>query len=68
MEAMDDIASGKFPIAIANWPRAYVVVDIGSTTMIRDEVTKKGWTSFYFAKRVGGALLDSNAVKLLKMA
>ncbi len=68
MEAMDDIAAGKFPIAIANWPRAYVVVDIGSTTMIRDEITKKGWTSFYFAKRVGGALLDSNAIKLLKMA
>lgn len=67
-EAMPDIASGEFAVAFGNWRRGYAVVDKPELTLIVDRVTKKGWSKLYFAKRVGGGVVDSNAIKLLKFA
>jgi predicted phage gp36 major capsid-like protein len=36
--------------------------------MVRDEITKVGWVRFPMAKRVGGRILDSNAIKLLRVS
>ena len=66
--AMPEIGASALPIAIADWRRFYAVVDIGDLTLIRDAVTSKGNTRFYAEKRVGGAVLDSNAAKLMAMA
>jgi HK97 family phage major capsid protein len=68
MEDMPDIALDALPIAFGNFRRGYLVVDRIGMTMVRDNVTQPGWTKFYFAKRVGGAVIDSNAIKFLKMA
>lgn len=65
-EDMPDIGANAYPVAFGNWRRGYVVVDRIGTRVIRDQVTKPGWTKFYITKRVGGAPLDSNAIKLLK--
>jgi HK97 family phage major capsid protein len=65
---MPDLGAGALPIAFGNFRRAYLITDRTGMTMIRDNVTKPGWTKFYFSKRTGGALIDSNAVKFLKMA
>lgn len=36
--------------------------------MLRDPYTAKPFVGFYMTKRVGGFLVDSNAIKLLKFS
>jgi HK97 family phage major capsid protein len=67
-EGMPDIASGSFSIAFGNWQRGYAIVDKPGLRLIVDRVTQKGWTKMYFSKRVGGGVVDSNAIKLLKFS
>lgn len=67
-EDMPDLGAGALPIAFGNWRRGYQITDRVGMTMIRDNITQPGWTKFYFAKRTGGAVIDSNAIKFLKMA
>ena len=67
-EDMPDIAADSFPIAFGNFQRGYLITDRGPLTVIRDEVTKPGWIKLYVAKRVGGKVSDSNAIKLLKFS
>lgn len=67
-EDMPDVAADAFPIAFGNFRRGYMIVDRVGLRVIRDQVTLPGWTKFYFAKRVGGTLIDSNAIKLMKVA
>ncbi|MBX9859346.1 MAG: phage major capsid protein [Sphingomonas sp.] len=66
-ESMPDVAANAFPIAFGNWRRGYAIVDRIGMKLIRDNVTRKGWTKLYFYRRVGGAPLDTNAIKLLKI-
>lgn len=66
-EAMPDIAANAFPIAFGNWRRGYAIVDKVGLKLIRDNVTRKGWTKLYFYRRVSGHPLDTNAIKLLKI-
>ena len=67
-EDMPAIASGAFSIAFGDFRRGYLVADRGALVMVRDEVTKPGFIKFYVAKRVGGTISDSDAIKLLKFA
>lgn len=67
-EAMPDIAADSFSVAFGNWRRGYAIVDRQQLRLIVDKVTKKGWTKMYFSRRVGGGVVDSNAIKLLKFA
>jgi len=67
-ENMPDIGAGQYPIAFGNFQKGYVIVDRHELRLLRDPYTKKGWVKFYFTKRVGGSLTDSNAIKLLKIA
>lgn len=67
-EDMPDVGANEFPIAFGNWRRGYLIVDRKGTTVLRDPYTKPGWVKFYISKRVGGALTDSKAIKLLKIA
>ncbi len=67
-EAMPDIGADTTPIGFGNWRRGYAIVDRPGMKLIRDNVTKKGWTKLYFSKRVGGAPMDTNAIKFLKFS
>lgn len=67
-EDMPNIAANAFPIALGDFSRGYLIADIPGIWMVRDELTKTGWVKFPMAKRVGGKVLDSNAIKLLKVA
>jgi HK97 family phage major capsid protein len=68
MEGMPDIGTNALPIAFGNFAFGYRIIDRTGLRVIRDEVTTPGWTKWYFARRVGGAVVDSNAIKLLKCA
>lgn len=65
---MPVIASAAGIVTIADFQKFYAVVDIGTTTTIRDPYTSKGSTLFYFEKRIGGGVVDSNAGKVLVMS
>jgi HK97 family phage major capsid protein len=67
-EHMPRVTSGAFPIAFGAWQRGYTVVDRTGFTVLRDPYTVKGQVQFYVRKRVGGAVRDSNAIKVLKVA
>lgn len=67
-EDMPDIAANAFPIAVGDFSRGYLIADIPGMWMVRDELTKPGWVRFQMARRVGGKVLDSNAIKLVKIA
>lgn len=66
-EDMPDIAAGTFPIAFGNFRHGYLIAESGATQILRDPYTNKPFVHFYATKRVGGQVLDSNAIKLLKI-
>ena len=67
-EDMPDIAAGAFPIAFGNFRAGYLIAERSATTILRDPFTNKPFVHFYATKRVGGQVLDSDAIKLLKIA
>ncbi len=66
-EDMPDIAAGTFPIAFGNFRHGYLIAERTATQVLRDPFTNKPFVHFYATKRVGGQVLDSNAIKLLKI-
>ena len=67
-EHMPDVAPGNFPLAFGNWQRGYVIGDRTPLNVLRDPYTRKGKVLWYFRKRVYGSVLNSEAIKLLKVA
>jgi HK97 family phage major capsid protein len=67
-EDMPIIGAGNFPVACGDFSRGYLIADIPGIWMARDDITKVGWVRMPMAKRVGGKLLDTNAIKLMKVA
>ncbi|MEW8027830.1 MAG: phage major capsid protein [Candidatus Thiodiazotropha sp.] len=65
---MPQIAANSFSIAYGNFRRGYKIVDRRGIAVIRDNVTKKGWTKLFFTKRVGGGINNFEAIKLMKFA
>jgi HK97 family phage major capsid protein len=66
-EDMPAIGSGTTPIAFGNWKRAYTIVD-RTLTLLRDPFTNKPYINLYLCAYYGGALVDSEAVKVLKLS
>jgi len=66
-EDMPDIGAGAFPIAFGNFKAGYLIAERSTTTILRDPYTNKPYVQFYATRRVGGQVLDSDAIKLLKI-
>jgi len=67
-EDMPDIAANQFPIAFGNFRAGYLIAERTATSILRDPFTNKPFVHFYATKRIGGQVLDSDAIKLLKIA
>jgi HK97 family phage major capsid protein len=67
-EDMPNVAANAFPIAFGDFKAGYIIADIPSWWLLRDEITTPGYVKFPMSRRVGGKLLDTNAIKLLKIA
>ncbi|MEM9971521.1 MAG: phage major capsid protein [Pseudomonadota bacterium] len=68
-ENMPAVAANAFPIAFGNFEAGYLIADSGMMRItIDDNITKPGFVRFYIRRRVGGVTLDSEAIKLLKVA
>lgn len=66
-EDMPGIAANTFPIAFGNFKAGYLIAERGETAILRDPFTNKPFVHFYATKRIGGQVLDSEAIKLLKI-
>lgn len=64
---MPDVAANAFPVAVADWKSAYSIID-RSMSLLRDPFTNKPYVNIYAKKRVSGAVVDSCAIKLLKVS
>ncbi len=61
-------ATDSLSVAIADFSRAYTIVDRIGIRTLRDPFTDKPFVKFYTTKRVGGAVTNFEAIKLLKLA
>lgn len=67
-EDMAAIAADSLSIALADFMEAYEIVDRKGLTLIRDNLTAKPWIKFYTTRRVGGDVVNFEAIKLIKFA
>lgn len=67
-EDMPDKASNSLSIAFGNFNRGYIITDRLGTRVLRDPFSNKPFVHFYTTKRVGGGVVNSEAIKLLKFS
>lgn len=65
---MPDVGSGKTPIAFGDFKQGYQIVDRQGIRILRDPYTLKPFVKFYSTKRLGGDVIDSNAIKFLQVS
>lgn len=63
---MPALGANTFPVAFGNWQRGYLIADRMGVRVLRDPFTNKPNVHFYSTKRVGGAVVNFEAIKLLK--
>lgn len=61
-------AANSLSIACADFATAYQIVDRVGIRILRDPFTDKPFIKFYTTKRVGGDVVNYEAIKLLKLA
>jgi HK97 family phage major capsid protein len=67
-EDMPDIAPNALSIAFGNFKAGYLIAERSETSILRDPFTNKPYVNFYATKRVGGAVSNSEAIKVMKIA
>lgn len=67
-EDMPDVAADALSIAFGNFKAGYLIAERGETQILRDPFTNKPFVHFYATRRVGGQVMNSEAIKLLKFA
>jgi HK97 family phage major capsid protein len=67
-EEMPDIAAGSLSIAFGNFKAGYLIAERAETSILRDPYSNKPYVHFYATKRVGGAVSNSEAIKLMKFS
>lgn len=63
---MPAIGADAYAIAVGDFAAGYTIVDGKSITVLRDPYSAKPHVLFYTTKRVGGGLVEADAIKLIK--
>lgn len=66
-ETMPPPTAGNIAVAFGSFRDGYQIVDRMGVRILRDPYTNKPFVNFYCTKRVGGGLLDPNAIRLLRI-
>jgi HK97 family phage major capsid protein len=53
------------PIAFGNFSQSYQIVDRQGVQILRDPYSAKPYVEFYVTKRVGGDVVNFDAIKLI---
>jgi HK97 family phage major capsid protein len=64
-EDMADVATGSLSIAVGDWREGYQIVDRMGVRVLRDPYSAKPYVEFYSTKRVGGDVVNFEAIKLI---
>jgi len=67
-EDMPELSAGSLSIAFGDFKSAYQIVDRQGIRILRDSFTAKPYVKFYTTKRVGGDVVNFEALKLMKFA
>lgn len=67
-EDMPDISANSLSIAFGNFKAGYLIAERSETNILRDPYSNKPYVHFYATKRLGGAVTNSEAIKLMKFA
>lgn len=67
-EDMPAKAANSLSVAFGNFRAGYTIVDRLGVRTLRDPYSNKPYVGFYTTKRVGGILVDSEAIKVLRFA
>ena len=64
---MPDFRADNLGVILGDFKAGYKIVDKVGIHSLRDQYTEKPFVKFYTVKRVGGDVVDSNAIKVLKV-
>jgi HK97 family phage major capsid protein len=67
-EDMPDVAANTLSIAFGNFRAGYLIAERSETQIVRDPYTNKPYVNFYAVKRIGGGVVNSEAIKVMKFA
>lgn len=67
-EDMPDIAADSLSIAFGNFRAGYLIAERRATHILRDPFTNKPFVHFYATKRIGGQVMNSEAIKLMQFS
>lgn len=65
---MADIGANALPILFGDMAQTYLIVDRLGVRVLRDPYSSKPYVSFYTTKRVGGGVVNPEAMRALKVA
>ena len=65
---MPEIGADNLSIAIGDFKSAYKIVDRSGINLLRDPYTDKPFVRFYAVKRVGGDVVNPDAIKFAKFS
>lgn len=65
---MPAIAASALPVAFGDFRRSYQIVDRIGFNLLRDPFSSKPYVEFYATKRVGGAVVNFDAIKIQKVS
>lgn len=64
---MPEVSGGNLSVAVGDFARAYQIVDRIGIRTLRDPFTEKPFVKFYTTKRVGGDVVNFEAIKIQKI-
>ena len=67
-EDMPAVAANSLSLAFGNFQHGYLIVDRMGMRVIRDPFSNKPYIGFYSTKRIGGAVVNSEAIKAVKFS
>lgn len=67
-EDMPALAANSLSLAFGDFREGYQIVDRTGIRTLRDNLTSKPYVKFYTTKRVGGGVVNFEAIKLMKFA
>jgi len=65
---MPEMAANSLSVAFGDFSQGYQIVDRQGIRILRDSFTAKPYVKFYTTKRVGGDVVNFEAIKLLKFS
>jgi HK97 family phage major capsid protein len=68
MPDMPVATAGNIALLFGDMARTYLILDRMGTRVLRDPYTNKPYVSFYTTKRVGGGVVNPDAMKAMKIA